>query len=234
MSQKDIKNTYEKMAQTYDQLIDTKPYNAYYDRPNTLALLGAVKGLSILDAGCGPGKYAQMLLDKGAQVTGFDHSEQMVQLATARNKGRGCFFVHNMLEPLEMLETASFDKVLCALALHYVEDWNPVLQEFARVLKPQGQLVLSIGHPFCDYQFSPSNNYFELEYFTTYWKSFDQRVSSYRRSLQDAIMPLLNNGFYLEELLEYQPIAAFEAINPETYQQLQQFPAFMGMRAVLK
>lgn len=233
MSQEDIKKTYEEMALTYDKLIDNKPYNAYYDRPNTLALLGEVQGLSILDAGCGPGKYAQILLDRGATVTGFDHSEQMVQLAKARNKGRGNFFVHNMVAPLEQLATASFDKVLCALALHYIEDWNPVLQEFARVLKPKGQLVLSIGHPFCDYKFSPSENYFELEYFTAYWKSFDKEVPSYRRSLQDSIMPLLNNGFHLDRLLEYQPTPAFEKIDPETYQHLQQFPGFMGLSAIL-
>ena len=37
-------------------------YNAYYDRRAMLALVGDVRGLGVLDAGCGPGLYAQELL----------------------------------------------------------------------------------------------------------------------------------------------------------------------------
>ncbi len=56
---------YEKMAEKYKELIDDhKPHNAYYDRPNTLQLLPDVNGEIILDAACGPGKYAEILIHK--------------------------------------------------------------------------------------------------------------------------------------------------------------------------
>lgn len=234
MDQEKIRAVYEQMAMAYDACIDTKSYNAYYDRPNTLALLGAVQGLSILDAGCGPGKYAQILLAAGATVTAFDHSTEMVRLARARNKGKGDFFVHNMAQPLEQLETDSFDKIVCAMALHYLEDWTVPLQEFARVLKPQGQLIFSTGHPFSEYKWTTSSNYFEVEAVSNYWKSFDLTVHSYRRSLQEIIKPILANGFYVDELLEYQPTPAFEAVDPINYKRLQQFPDFIGIRAILR
>ncbi|MGH1339026.1 MAG: class I SAM-dependent methyltransferase [Aureispira sp.] len=232
--QEQIRAVYEEMATAYDARIDTKPYNAYYDRPNTLALLGEVTGLAVLDAGCGPGKYAEVLLAKGATVTAFDYSPKMVDLAKARNGAKGTFFVHNLAEPLEQLEAASFDKIVCALALHYLEDWTVPLQEFARLLKPQGELVLSLGHPFSDYKWTTSDNYFEVEAISNYWKSFDLTVHSYRRSLQDSLQPLLANGFYIDALLEYQPIPTFEAIDPINYKRLQQFPDFMGIRAILR
>jgi 2-polyprenyl-3-methyl-5-hydroxy-6-metoxy-1,4-benzoquinol methylase len=41
-------------------------FNAYYDRPACLALLGDVAGKRVLDAACGPGLYAEELLRRGA------------------------------------------------------------------------------------------------------------------------------------------------------------------------
>ena len=53
------------LADDYARLIDTKPHNAYYERPATLALLPDVNGMHVLDAGCGPGIYAEELLKRG-------------------------------------------------------------------------------------------------------------------------------------------------------------------------
>ena len=58
MVKQKILQAYEQMAKKYDELIDHKPHNAYYDRPNTLQLIGDVAGKNILDAACGPGKWA--------------------------------------------------------------------------------------------------------------------------------------------------------------------------------
>ena len=144
---------YETMAVRYNELIEHKPHNAYYDRPNTLALLPEVAGKNILDAACGPGKYAEILLEKGATITGFDLSPTMIDLARERNAGKGSFFVHDLSEPLDTLENQAFDIVLCALALHYIPEWGPSIREFHRVLKPGGLLVISIEHPFFDYNY---------------------------------------------------------------------------------
>jgi len=43
-------------------------YNAGYDRPACLALLGDVRGKRVLDAACGPGLYAAELIGRGAQA----------------------------------------------------------------------------------------------------------------------------------------------------------------------
>ena len=101
-------------------------------------------GKSVLDAVCGPGNYVEILQEKGANVTGFDISPSMVKLARERNGDKGHFFVHDLAEPVGMLEDETFDIIICALALHYVEDWNLPVQEFCRVLKPKGTLVVSI------------------------------------------------------------------------------------------
>ncbi len=63
---------YEKLAENYAALIDTKPHNAFYERPATLSLLPSVRGKRVLDAGCGPGAYTEILLKRGAKVVGVD------------------------------------------------------------------------------------------------------------------------------------------------------------------
>ena len=42
---------YEKLAERYAALIDTKPHNAYYERPAMLSLLPKIQGKHVLDAG---------------------------------------------------------------------------------------------------------------------------------------------------------------------------------------
>ncbi|NUO00835.1 MAG: class I SAM-dependent methyltransferase [Saprospiraceae bacterium] len=231
-----ILSAYEQMAERYNALIDHKPHNAYYDRPNTLELIPQIEGKSILDAACGPGKYAEILLSKGASITGFDISPTMVQLAKERNPDAGDFFVHDLSMPCHMLEDESFDVVLCALALHYVQDWTLTIREFYRVLKPKGILVISIEHPFFEYNYFNSKRYFDIEHVKGIWKGFGKpvEVNSFRRPLGECLAPITDNGFYVDKLIEPKPTPEFEALDPRHFKELNDFPAFMCLRAVRK
>jgi ubiquinone/menaquinone biosynthesis C-methylase UbiE len=234
MIKDDIIAAYELMAEKYNELIDHKPHNAYYDRPNTLELLPDVAGKTILDAACGPGKYAEILIGKGAIVKGFDISPRMVELAVSRNKNKGTFFVHDLCDPMDMIESNSCDIVLCALALQYIQDWSPAINEFYRVLKSNGLLVLSIEHPFYDFNFFKSKSYFEVENVKCTWKGFGQpvEVNSFRRPLNECISPLTEGGFYIDKLIEPKPTTEFERLDPKHFKELNEFPVFMCIRAV--
>jgi ubiquinone/menaquinone biosynthesis C-methylase UbiE len=227
---------YEEMAERYNELIEHKPHNAYYDRPNTLKLIPEVEGKSILDAACGPGKYAEILISQGATVTGFDISPKMVKLAKERNKELGNFFVHDLSMPFEMFENESFNIVLCALALHYVQNWTLTIKEFYRILKPKGNLVISIEHPFFEFNYFKSTKYFEIEHVKCTWKGFGKpvEVNSFRRPLNECLLPLTNNGFYIEKLIEPKPTKEFENLDPKHFKELNEFPAFMCISAVKK
>lgn len=236
MSKEKIRLAYEKMAEIYNELIDHKPHNAYYDRPNTLSLFPEVQGKSILDAACGPGKYAETLISKGAQVTGFDLSQRMIHFAKERNPDKGHFFVHDLSEPLVMLEDETFDCVLCALALHYIRDWTLTIQEFHRVIKPNGILIISIEHPFFEYNYYEPDNYFATEAVSCMWNGFGQaiKVHSYRRSLGECIRPLTDNGFNIDQILEPKPTQEFEKQDPKHFEELNKFPAFLCLRGIRK
>jgi len=59
---------YDAFADAYETHAADAPYNALYDRPATLALLGPVDGRRVLDAACGPGFYLEELVAGGADV----------------------------------------------------------------------------------------------------------------------------------------------------------------------
>jgi SAM-dependent methyltransferase len=121
------REAYEKLADSFSARASTKPHNAYYERPATLSLLGDVGGKRVLDAGCGPGIYAEEFVGRGAEVVGFDASGRMVGLATERLRGRAEISLANLEEPLAWLGNESFDLVVSALAMGYVEDWGAPL-----------------------------------------------------------------------------------------------------------
>jgi ubiquinone/menaquinone biosynthesis C-methylase UbiE len=125
-------------------------YNAHYDRPACLELLGDVDGKRVLDAACGPGLYAEELVGRGASVVGFDQSPRMIDLCRTRVP-TGDFRVHDLADPLDWLDDASFDLVLLALAIEYVDDRVGALSELRRVLSPRGALVMSRQHPTADW-----------------------------------------------------------------------------------
>ncbi|MZP29322.1 magnesium protoporphyrin IX methyltransferase [Heliobacterium undosum] len=50
--------------------------------------IGPVAGKRIIDAGCGAGFLAEILAEQGAIVKGIDISTKMIEMASARNRGR--------------------------------------------------------------------------------------------------------------------------------------------------
>jgi ubiquinone/menaquinone biosynthesis C-methylase UbiE len=224
---------YEALAEAYASAVDTKPHNAYYDRPATLSLMPDVHGKRVLDAGCGPGVYSEWLIEHGAEVIAIDASPKMIELAKRRLKRSTGIFQADLDQPLTFLDSSSFDVVLSALVLNYLEDWDATLAEFYRVLVPAGLLVFSVTHPFSDFIYFKSDNYFQTELVGCEWRGFDIKVymPSFRRSLQETLNPIIKAGFSIERILEPKPTDEFKKADPEGYQELLRQPAFLCIRA---
>ena len=228
---------YDELAEAYAAMIDTKPHNAYYERPATLSLLPEVKGKRMLDAGCGPGAYAEWLVSHGAEVVAFDANQKMVRLARQRLGGSAQVFHASLDQSLDFLEDGTFDIVVSPLVLDYVRDWSLVFGEFHRVLKPAGWLVFSIGHPFSMFDiYRQTSNYFDVELVQYEWTGFGKRVimPAYRRPLAEVINPLFQAGFTLDQVLEPLPTPEFKEQLPEDYEKLSRNPGFLCLRAVKK
>jgi SAM-dependent methyltransferase len=223
-------DAYEILAESYASVVDTKPHNAYYERPATLSLLPEVGGKRVLDAACGPGVYAEWLLARGAEVVGLDASPKMIELAKRRLGPTADVRQADLTKPLTFLDSESFDVVLSSLTLHYIKDWQSLFREFHRVLRPGGHFILSVGHPFFDYTYFKSSNYFETELVGSEWRGFETvkvYMPTFRRSLEATLNPLMETGFHLEKILEPRPTEEFKKADPEDYEELMQQPSFL-------
>jgi len=108
-----------------------------------LEFTGDVAGRAVLDVGCGDGALVLAARKRGAQSTGFDADRRMLTAACKRADAVGVpsTFVEGRAERLPFPD-CSFDVVLAVTVLCFVSDGAGAVREMARVLRPDGRLVI--------------------------------------------------------------------------------------------
>lgn len=227
-------DSYDDMAAYYFEYVDTKPFNAYYERPAILTLLPKVSGKNVLDAGCAAGWYTKWLLDHGANVTAIDFSPNMIEMTKKRVGNSARIIQADLNNPLDFIEDRTLDIIVSSLTLHYIKDWHRVMMEFRRVLKDDGQLIFSVHHPFMDFTAFNRDNYFITEIIEDEWQTHNGKVKVefYRRPLNEIITPVIEAGFVIEKLLEPMPTEEFNNVYPKGYERLLKRPQFLFIRAI--
>jgi SAM-dependent methyltransferase len=221
---------YEPFAVHFAEHARDSAYNAHYDRPAVLDLVGDVRGLDVLDAGCGPGYYTEQLVAGGARVTAFDASPTLVDIARERVGDTARVRVGDLAQPLDWIDDASFDVVVLALVLHHLDDRAPALAELRRVLRRGGRLVVSTTHPTSDW-LRLAGSYFDVERVEETWND-GWAVAYWRAPLQLWIDELVEPGFLVERIVEPRPADSMRAAHPETHAALEQSPGFIALRLV--
>ena len=102
-------------------------------------------GSSVLDAGCGSGRYSIELARRGYVVHGVDRSGELIEVANRSITGAGSvtFAVDDILE----LSGGPYDAVLCRGVLNDLIDdaeRQTAFDVFGRVLRPGGVLTLDV------------------------------------------------------------------------------------------
>jgi len=226
-----IASIYNTIAKDFERHAAEGVYNAYYDRPAVLGLLPPVEGKRVLDIGCGPGLYAAWLIEHGAQVVGFDISTEMVELARKRVGDRALFYQHDISQPFPFAPDASFDIAIAPLMIHYVTVRVAALREVARVLTTDGCLIVSTQHPFVDWK-RHGGSYFTTELVQDTWFKSRQAVQMpfWRVSLTTLCDEFSQAGFFIDQLLEPQPVPKAAEIDPGAYSHLMEQPSFITFR----
>jgi SAM-dependent methyltransferase len=225
---------YEKMAESFAQLAPDKAENAYVEQPSMRKFLGEVRGLKVLDAGCGPGILADYLATQGADVTAFDVSPKMLEFAGVRVGGRVKLVLASMTEPLTFAASGEFDLVASSLAIDYVKDWSVPLGEFHRLLKPGGRIVLTVSHPVAAYQYYKPPFVTGVHYVETKWKTLDGEkvvMPDYYRSFDEMINPIIAAGFVLRRVADTLPAEALKAKDAAAYERYRHQPPFLCLEA---
>ena len=221
-------NDYNMLAEGYSASNEGNAWNAYYERPAVLRMLGDVTNEDVLDVGCGSGMHASALLQRGARVAGVDSSRGMLDIASARLGPDVPLHCMSIEQPLPFAD-GSFDAILASLVMHYLEDWAPSLNEFRRVLRDTGRLVISTHHPFMDHTQAQGESYLETYSYTEEWGETGRPVVMrfWHRPLSAMVAALVKAGFTIGGLEEPLPDPSVRESDPRAWRLLTTQPRFL-------
>lgn len=115
-------------------------YGEHIARYSSVASLLA--GKVVLDIACGSGYGSQMLAKSAQKVFGVDISEDSIQYAKKHYSSDNVEYRVGDATMIP-LDDASVDAVVCFETIEHIQDYRKFLQEIKRVLRPEGQLILS-------------------------------------------------------------------------------------------
>lgn len=135
-------------------------------------------GKDVLEVACGTGRGLGYLADKARTVTAGDLTPQLIEAARAHYGARMNLSVFNAHQ-LPFAD-ASFDLVLLFEALYYLSQPEKFLSETRRVLRPGGELILSMPNP--------------------EWKGFNKSPFSVRYYNADELRVLLSSHGFVSRI----------------------------------
>ena len=146
MAEQSSRPFYGEYAWAFDLLIDRPVGQDCAAITAWLSERGVLPGATILDAGCGTGRYAGELARRGYAVEGVDRSPELIETATQSVRGYGnsiSFRVGDILA----LPAARYRGILCRGVLNDFVNDDARLSAFAafgRALQPAGVLILDV------------------------------------------------------------------------------------------
>jgi ubiquinone/menaquinone biosynthesis C-methylase UbiE len=141
-----VQEGYALWANTYDEEDNALIFiEEHYVNP----ILKELDYSKVLDVGTGTGRHAISLALGEAEVTAVDQSPTMLEIAR-REAARAKVTIDFQLATIEdglSFAADTFDLLTCGLVLCHIPDLHSTIQEFARVLKPGGYMLITDFHP---------------------------------------------------------------------------------------
>ena len=161
------KTDYNKIALTY---------NKRYEGSYLVNIENEIKNLitsnnykNILEAGCGTGKWINMLEDNGLKVFGLDFSMGMLKIARGDKSSLNLVNADAVQIPFK---DNYFDLIFCVNAIHHFPDKEKFINECKRTLTKNGMLAIFGVDPHID------KNWYVYDYFDSVYENDLKRFPS--------------------------------------------------------
>jgi len=123
-----------------------KHFNIEKDKLNFL------KGINILDIGCGGGLISEPMARLGAEVTGIDASEKNIKVATLHSKSSDLRINYFQGSPEKLDTSQKFDVILNLEIVEHVDNVNLYINSCYKLLKKNGLMfTATLNRSFISY-----------------------------------------------------------------------------------
>jgi len=113
---------------------------------------GFLKGLNILDIGCGGGLISEPMARLGANVTGIDASKKNINIAQIHSKRSGLKINYITASPENLSNKEKFDIILNLEIVEHVDNVNLYIKSCSQLLKKNGLMfTATLNRSFISY-----------------------------------------------------------------------------------
>lgn len=102
------------------------------------------KQTSVLDYGCGSGQFLQLFGDRIGEGVGIDLDARLVEKAARSNRYANVRYLHADASAHLPFANGCFDLIVTFGVLEHVGPEQTYIQEFHRLLRPAGRLVIAV------------------------------------------------------------------------------------------
>ncbi len=193
-------------------------------------------GERTIELGCGEGRVARDLSERGHRVIGVEPARTLVRHARDADAASSYVVADGAAVPCT---TGAFDLVVAYNSLQVVADMRCTVQEAARLLHPGGHLCATVSHPAMDLgrfvqgesemTFTVRSAYFECRRVEDTLEMNGLRVTcrGWTYTLEDYVVAFERAGLVVEAMREPRPSAT-----PGAFEPWQTVPLFLMVRAL--
>lgn len=175
-------------------------------RPKVSELLEIKNGDYILDIACGNGNYSAYMAERGAEVTAFDYSSKMIELAKKRQSkysDKIRFYVidaSNENEIMRLKGERHYTKAMSNMAVMDIENIVPLFKCVYKLIEKGGVFVFATQHPcfvtLTD-RYMTAHSYYDIAI-----EGQPEKQCYYHRSLQEIFNVCFKSGFVIDGFYE--------------------------------
>mgnify|MGYP001391157076 CR=1 FL=1 len=185
----------------------------------------------IVDIGCGPGFFTNLIAKTGASVLGVDPSEESIRMAKKYAVDGARFEVVQVSKAgaMDHIPSDSADFVFMGDALLFyfvpmmpdqVANIQALFGDIRRILKPDGCFISAEPH----YIFWLLPWFGDVDRPFTVITEYLHKVFGITPNTSQLIQAYINGGFAVTWMDEFTPDPAFESVDPRAYYFARQFP----------
>ena len=137
---------YDALAAGYDASYAVPGHRKAYDVlawERVTGFLPAAGSATVIDAGCGTGRWVEKFLDLGHRVVGIEQAPGMREVIASRELGAGFTLVAESMETAR-IEPASADLVVAMGSTQFTADPAATLRRFAGWVRPGGHVCVYV------------------------------------------------------------------------------------------